>query len=173
MRVILKEDVIIKVLPDKSDKGVEVGDAPFGSPIDLTRLRYNGSNLVDLYNLDEMYVRREPSSEWTLHCIEVPGSQLVTMKFWEKKWLIDDSGTYRPMTGEEIDQYKAAGKADRLENRELRASAKALVNSLTYSDIDTHIDNVFGNLNTAQKNSLKKLYKAVLFLAKDKVRKRS
>jgi hypothetical protein len=119
-----------------------------------------------------MYVRYE-DNQWVLHCIEVPGSQLVTMKFWEKKWLIDDSGTYRPMTGEEIDQYKAAGKADRLENRELRASAKELVNSLTYSDIDTHIDNVFGSLNTAQKNSLKKLYKAVLFLAKDKVRKRS
>jgi hypothetical protein len=173
MRVLLREDIIIKVLDTNSPLGVEVGDPPMGSPIDFTRLRYNGSALVDLFNEDEMYVRREPSKEWTLHCVEVPGSQLVTMKFNQKKWLIDDAGTYRVMTVEEIEAYKTAQKADQLENRELRASAKQLVQSLTYSDINTHIDTVFGALTTAQKNSLKKLYKAVLFLAKDRVRKRS
>ena len=173
MRVLLNEDIIIKVLPKDSPLGVEVGNPPLGSPFDVTRLRYNGSALVDLFNESEMYVRFRPGKGWSLHCIEVEGSQLVTMKFQQKKWLINDAGTYRVMTTEEIEAFKAAGKADRLENRELRREAKELVQNLTYSDIDTHIDTVFGSLTTAQKNSLKKLYKAVLFLAKDKVRGRS
>lgn len=42
----------------------------------------------------------------------------------------------------------------------------AEISSMNYSQIDTHIDNVFGELNTAQKTSLKNLYKAVLAIIK-------
>lgn len=42
----------------------------------------------------------------------------------------------------------------------------AEIAAMSYEQIDTHIDNTFGNLNAAQKTSLKKLYKAVLALIK-------
>ena len=38
--------------------------------------------------------------------------------------------------------------------------------AMSYAEIDTHINNTFGNLNETQKASLKKLYKAVLALIK-------
>lgn len=43
----------------------------------------------------------------------------------------------------------------------------AQISAMTYTQIDTHIDNTFSNLSTAQKDSLKKLYKAVLALIKN------
>jgi hypothetical protein len=52
------------------------------------------------------------------------------------------------------------------EKANLLAAAKDLTSSLTYNDVDNHIETVFGNLNVAQQNSLKKLYKVVLYLAK-------
>lgn len=56
--------------------------------------------------------------------------------------------------------------AKAMENESLLTSAKDLANNLTYDQVDTHIDTVFGSLNTAQKTSLKKLYKTFLFLLK-------
>jgi hypothetical protein len=41
-----------------------------------------------------------------------------------------------------------------------------LIRNLQFSDIDQHIENVFGSLNAQQKTSLKRLYKAVLFIGK-------
>ena len=67
-----------------------------------------------------------------------------------------------PWTSTHPDIFPATGA----EAINLKAAAKDLVENLTYDDIDDHIDNVFSNLNTDQKNSLKKLYKVVLFLAK-------
>ena len=55
------------------------------------------------------------------------------------------------------------------ENTE-KQEALELIKSLTYDKIDAHIENVFGNLNTNQKESLKKLYKAVLYMAKLTIR---
>jgi len=43
----------------------------------------------------------------------------------------------------------------------------AEISAMSYSQIDTHIDDTFSGLSTAQKNSLKKLYKAVLALIKN------
>jgi hypothetical protein len=45
-----------------------------------------------------------------------------------------------------------------------------LIRNLQLSDIDQHIENVFGSLNTQQKTSLKRLYKAVLFIGKKVLR---
>jgi len=52
------------------------------------------------------------------------------------------------------------------ESDSLLESAKDLVISLTYDQIDNHIDTVFSSLAVDQKASLKKLYKAVLYLLK-------
>ena len=43
----------------------------------------------------------------------------------------------------------------------------AQISAMTYTQIDTHIDSTFSNLSTAQKDSLKTLYKAVLALIKN------
>lgn len=171
MKVILNDDVIIKVVGPKSEKGVEVGDLPLGMPFDMTRIRWNGTAFVDLTTLDEMYVRRS-NNVWSLHSIAVKGSQLVTMEFWQKKWLIDDAGTYRIRTVQEVIDEKDDRRAFTLDNRRLRGQLKEMVQDMTFDKIDTHIDNVFGNLDTAQKNSLKKLYKVVLALGKKQLRER-
>lgn len=42
-----------------------------------------------------------------------------------------------------------------------------LIRNLKFSQIDNHIENVFGSLNGEQKSSLKRLYKAVLFIGKN------
>lgn len=65
-----------------------------------------------------------------------------------------------------VNQHPDIIPASGTEKSNLIVAAKDLVNSLTYDDIDNHIENVFGGLSTAQKSSLKKLYKAVLFLLK-------
>jgi hypothetical protein len=64
-----------------------------------------------------------------------------------------------PWTNQHPDIISASGT----EKANLLAAAKDLVSSLTYNDIDNHIETVFGNLNAAQQNSLKKLYKVVLY----------
>jgi len=53
------------------------------------------------------------------------------------------------------------------ENDNLKQELTDLVASLSYTNIDTHIDNIFSNLSTEQKNSLKRLYKVVLHIAKN------
>lgn len=172
MRAILKDDIIIKLVDPKSDHGVEVGDLPPGASMDLNRIRWNGTVLVDLMTFDEIYVRRT-NNVWSLHSIEVERSQLVTMEYWQKKYLIEDAGIYRIPTVEEIVEKKEAKKAYSLDNRRLRVELKEMVQDLTFDKIDIHIDNVFGSLDPAQKNSLKKLYKVVLLLGKQQIRERS
>ncbi len=51
-------------------------------------------------------------------------------------------------------------------NRTIALQRLAEISTMTYGQIDTHIDNVFAGLSAAQKTSLKKLYKAVLALIK-------
>ena len=172
MRVILKEDIIIKVVDPKSEKGVEVGNLPLGAPRDFTRIRWNGTKLVDLMSLDEIHVRLT-NNVWSLHCVPVKGSQLVTMEFWQRKWLTNDAGTYRILTVQEVIDKKDNKRGKARDNRKLRSELRDMARNMTFDKIDTHINNVFGNLNTAQKNSLKKLYKVVLALAKKQLRERS
>ena len=52
------------------------------------------------------------------------------------------------------------------ERETMVADAKALIANLSYADIDAHIETIFSNLSVVQKASLKKLYKATLFLLK-------
>lgn len=54
------------------------------------------------------------------------------------------------------------------ENNSLLADLANLVDTMSYADIETHINNVFGSLSTEQKGSLIKLYRTVLYLAKNR-----
>jgi len=51
-------------------------------------------------------------------------------------------------------------------NRTIALERLANISAMTYAQINTHVENTFGNLSAAQKASLKKLYKAVLALIK-------
>ena len=48
----------------------------------------------------------------------------------------------------------------------LEAELQSLVASLSYADVATHVNTTFSGLSVAQRNSLIKLYRVVLYLAK-------
>lgn len=145
----------------------EVGPIP--NNVGLERLRWNGTSVVDLANLSAMYVRYE-AGMFTLHAVKVHNSQLVLMRYGDRKRLRIVDGVIGLYTTEEWDALKIAESADIVDNNSLKQDLVQFVKDLTYSKIDTHINNVFGALTTAQKESLKKLYKCVLYLAKSKVK---
>jgi hypothetical protein len=165
MKAILKHDEIL-MIGDRH--GVEVGNIPSG--IGFERLRWNGSTLVDLMDLAQIWVKEEHPRFYKLHSIQVPGSQLVTMAYTDRKHLLTENGIIRVKTPQEQTDEQTAKADNQIDNRTLKAELRTLVSDLTYAKIDTHIDNVFGGLTTAQKTSLKRLYKVVLFLAKGRYR---
>ena len=90
MKALIKEDILIKIsLTD----GIEVGDIPHGVAPD--RLRWNGSELIDLATLTQFYVRHLGSNYFELHAIELPNTQLVNMQYAQRKDLRTN-----PLTGE-------------------------------------------------------------------------
>jgi len=108
MRAYLKDDIIIRYTADKN--ATEIGNPP---RVGLERLRFNGSGVVDLNDLTELWV----GSDYQLHAIEVPGSQLVQMTYADRTRLINDAGTIRLKTDEELEQEgwaKVRYKRDKL-----------------------------------------------------------
>jgi hypothetical protein len=80
-----------------------------------------------------------------------------------EQWILDGVDVEKvTWTNKHPDIISASGS----EKDNLLASAKELADTLTFDNIDTHIETVFGNLNVAQQNSLKKLYKVVLYLVR-------
>lgn len=69
---------------------------------------------------------------------------------------------------ESVDARVAAEQAEEVEINNLKGELETLVENLSYTKVDTHIDNTFNNLTSNQKESLKNLYKVVLYLAKEK-----
>lgn len=99
MGALLKDDIIISL----SGGDVKVGTLPKG--VGLERLRWDGSKLVDLIDLKEMYVVFYHPDIFELHAVEVKGSQLVTMTYADRKRLINDNGTIRLLTeAEELER---------------------------------------------------------------------
>ncbi len=80
-QVILDGDVVVRVA---MSGGVEVGPLP--KNVGMERLRWNGQALVDLAELTEMWVK-ESGGGYSLHAVEVPGAQLVTMTWQQRKKL--------------------------------------------------------------------------------------
>ncbi len=104
MRAIIKQDRIIKL-----GSGIEIGNIP--RDVGLDQLRWDGSKLINLADLTEIYV--EPGTH-ILHVIPIPGSQLVKMTWADRRHLIDDGEIIRVKTQEEIDKpKKEAYKAKR------------------------------------------------------------
>jgi len=162
MRAFLKEDKITHI--------TESGDTEIGlliPEVGLDRLRFNGTKVVDLADMDFIWVREIPGGGYDLHCVEVPNSQLVEMQYSQRKNLYTQlNGLIRVLTEEEISAKQVAELADQDDNRALKAELVELIDSLSFQKITDHIDTVFGGLNNAQRNSLKRVYKVVLYLAK-------
>lgn len=82
MKAILKNDEIVKLT---IDKGVEVGNISNG--VSLDRLRWDGSQLVDLMNPQTLYVKYLGDGYFELHVVNLPGTQPIYMSYKERKKL--------------------------------------------------------------------------------------
>ena len=79
--------------------GIEIGSIPKG--VGIERIRWNGSEIVDLVSLDEIWVEHI-NGVFILHSIEVPYSQLVIMQYKDRKKLWIDYGVYKIKPDEQI-----------------------------------------------------------------------
>lgn len=107
MRAVLDRDIIVHVTPHGD---TEIGSIPPG--VGLERLRFDGERLVDLAELSEIWVEPVPGGGHVLHAVEVPGSQLVTMRYADRKRLAAGSdGVPKLMTDQEIDAASQSRQA--------------------------------------------------------------
>lgn len=102
MKAVVDQDIIVN-LTDLGD--TEIGTLPNG--VGLERLRWDGTKIVDLADLTEMWVKNN-SGSFELHCVCVPDSQLVQMTYSDRKNLVSNNGTIRLKTQEEINADNAA-----------------------------------------------------------------
>jgi len=102
MKAVLKEDIIIRTTRHGD---VEIGAIP--KSVGIERLRFDGSNLIDLSDLNEIWVRHIGGA-FELHAISVYGAQLVQMTWAERSNLKIDDGTIRLKTAIEIQQEETA-----------------------------------------------------------------
>ena len=79
----------------------EVGPVPKG--VGLDRIRWDGTKLVDLNNLSEFWVELN-RNVFILHVVEKQEFQKVKMTYPERKNLINDNGTFRALTKEELEE---------------------------------------------------------------------
>jgi len=160
MKAIVDKDIIVHI----TERGnTEIGHLPRG--VGLERLRWDGSKVVDLADLDEIWVEYK-NGAFILHAIEVPRSQLVKMTYKDRKRLTVEDGKIRLLTAEEMAAKQTEEKDKAADLRNLKHDFEQMTKNMDYSKLDKHIDNVFFNLTLTQKASLKWLYKTVLYLAK-------
>lgn len=96
MKAILRDDQISKLTVRK--EGVEIGSVPRG--VSLGRLRFDGKKVVDLVDLDSIWVEVKGGC-FILHAIPVRNSTLVDMDYRDRKRLTISQGTIRLKTEEE------------------------------------------------------------------------
>jgi len=166
MRAFLDKDIIIR----RDMRGKNIGPVPKGVPIDRLRFDPRTRRVVNLDDLDEMYIEFK-NGVFIIHCFPMKGAQKVVMKYADRKRLImDPSGVIRLLTIQEWEDRQQAYFEEIDDSVLLREQIMSFVEDLTFSQIDNHIENVFGILNEAQRTSLRRLYKAVLYLSKKAIR---
>lgn len=162
MRAIVEGDIIRSFV---LNGGIEVGDSP-GKTAGIERLRYDGNKIVDMADVDGMWVEYR-NGGFVLHAVSNCGGQFISMRYSDRKRLtLDTDGTIRLLSQAEYDQKVLDEGLEQIENVTLISEIKTFVKNLSFNKIDNHIETVFGGLSNDQKDSLKKLYKAVLILAK-------
>jgi hypothetical protein len=152
MRAIVREDRIIKI----TEKGnVEIGLLP---KVGLERLRWDGERIIDLANLAQIWVRHE-GGYFSLHCKEFPKTQLISMTYKDRKALVIRDGLIT------VDHSILDSAPKILEAKLSRNIIKEFVSDS--ESLDAHIDNTFP---VGERESLKRLYKTVLCLAKKELK---
>jgi hypothetical protein len=96
MKALLSEDIIQAV----GSGDTEIGALPPG--IGVERLRWDGSQLLDLAEATQIYVRHLSGNRFELHGVAVAGSQPVAMTWADRKNLIIVDGLIRLKTAEEL-----------------------------------------------------------------------
>ena len=96
MKANLKEDIIVMLTENGK---VDIGTLP--KNVGLERLRFDGKCVVDLFNLNEIWVRHV-SGTFELHAVEVLKSQKIVMNYTERKKLFLDGNTIRLLTTQEV-----------------------------------------------------------------------
>ena len=130
MRAILNNDLILSYTVKG---GVEIGTPP--KDIGLERLRFDGSNIVDIASLSAFWVEKR-SEGFVLHCVEVPGSTYLEFAYADRKLLVINGSALRLKTIEEVDAEK------------LEIKIKALKNKLRLRLVDLLGDTQDQNMNT-------------------------
>jgi hypothetical protein len=101
LKITIRDYDIINTI--NAPDGIEVGSIPKG--VGLERMRWDGHQLIDLFTLPQIWVEQK-NGAFTLHCIKVPDSQLITMKDQDRKKLWSDNGVYKIKTLAEIKAEK-------------------------------------------------------------------
>lgn len=86
MGAILKDDQVIAF---SMKGGIPVGPIPKG--VGMNRLRWDGTKIIDIAELDELWVRCT-NGVFTLHAVQVPNSHKVRMKYRDRKCLCINKG---------------------------------------------------------------------------------
>ena len=152
MKAVVKQDIIVHIT-ERGD--TEIGKLPKG--VGLERLRWDGTKVVDLADLDEIWVEHK-NGAFILHAVEVPGSQLVKMHYRDRKRLTMDKGKIRLLTDEELQEKR--------EREQALATIKKLSAETDHTKVDEEVDSIFPQFTKEQRAFLKKLYKAVVAQAK-------
>lgn len=97
MRAFLDRDLITNF---HRNGDTEVGDKPPG--VGLERLRFDGTQIVDLADLSLFHVEHLGGCQFILHAISVPGSQPISMTYDQRRHLIYDGNMIRLKTSQEI-----------------------------------------------------------------------
>lgn len=120
MKATLDRDIILAVGTGDD----EVGALPKG--VGLERLRWTGAEVVDLMDLQAMWV--EPvGGAYVLHAIPVQNSQHVEMRYADRKLLIAGNGGIRLKSEKEITEEKVKKKIQTLLSRISAASDNAFL----------------------------------------------
>jgi len=134
MRAVLENDIIVHIT-ERGD--TEIGQIPKG--VGLERLRWDGKKVVDLADLDQIWVE-ERNGVFILHAIEVPGTQKVSMTYADRKKLTRDADLIRLKSTNEIE---ADGREQEL---------KSKISALTLDDMRVlliHMAEKMGVINKA------------------------
>lgn len=97
MKATLDQDRILYV----SESGdTDIGILPPG--VGLERLRFDGQRVVDLADLQRLWVRDLGGGAYELHAVEVPGAQAVDMTYADRRRLTTEAGVIRLRTEDEL-----------------------------------------------------------------------
>lgn len=105
MKAILNRDIILQINTGET----EIGAIPRG--VGLERLRWDGSQIVDLVGMAGFWVEHR-GGVFVLHCVPVEGAQFVSMAYADRRRLMNDNGTIRLRTPAEIAVAEAQARVE-------------------------------------------------------------